>query len=229
MPSASAAQYYRTAQGARVARLLAAAVEACWGDYRELRVAILGPASPPLGSFAKDAERLVELLTARPDREFSPALLRVNVEAAALPVADSIFDRVLLLHALEAAPNDAAVLREVWRVTAPEGRVLVIAPNRLGPWAWFGRSPLRRDRALTRAGLQQQLAAAAFETHAVRSALHAPPLPASVYLRIADFWERLAPPFSGAVLADGVKRMHLPTAIPGGRLARRWRPALNPR
>lgn len=226
---ASAAQYYCTAQGTRVARLLAAAVEACWGDYRGLRVAILSPANPALGSFGKDAERLVELRTVRPGRESFPAPLRVNVEAASLPVADSIFDRVLLLHALEVAPDDAAVLREVWRVTAPEGRVLVIASNRLGPWAWFGRSPFRRGRALTKAGLRQRLAAAAFEIRAVRCALYAPPLPESVYLRIADLWEQLAPPFCGAVLADGVKRLHLPTAVPGRRPARRWRLALNPR
>ncbi|MCY3702565.1 MAG: methyltransferase domain-containing protein [Rhodospirillales bacterium] len=220
------ARFYRTPRGSEAARLLIAAVEAGWSDYRGLRVAVLGPTGAALAGLATDADRVVGLHPGVPERDATSRHLRVGVEPEALPVADSVFDRVLLLHTLENAEDEAAVLRDVWRMTAPEGRILLIAPNRLGPWAWFGRSPFRQGRPLTAMGVRQRLAAAAFEPRKVWGALHAPPLPQALYLRVAATWERLPLLFPGVVLAEGRKRLHVPTNIPTERLARQLRPYL---
>ena len=222
-------RFYRTPRGSETARLLCAAAAAGWGDCRGLRVAVCGPAGAAFAAFAGAAERVVDLHPGVPEPAAGPARLRVGVEPEALPVADSVFDRVLLLHTLEHAGDGAAALREVWRMTAPEGRVLLAVPNRLGPWAWCGRNPFRRGRPLTAAGLRRRLAAAAFEPQQVWGALYAPPLPAALYVRVAAGWERLRLPVPGVVLAEGLKRLHMPTAIPTGRTARRLRPSLIPR
>ncbi len=223
------ARFYRTPRGLETARLLTAAADAGWGDYRGLRVAVLGPTGAALATFAGDAERVVDLHPGVPAPEAGSSRLRIGVEPETLPVADSVFDRVLLLHTLENAEDGTAALREVWRMTAPEGRVLLAVPNRLGPWAWCGRNPFRRGRPLTAAGLRRRLAAAAFEPQKVWGALYAPPLPAALYVRVAAVWERLRFPVPGVVLAEGLKRLHVPTKIPTEQTARQLRPSLIPR
>jgi len=52
-----------------------------------------------------------------------------------LPFRNAMFDRILLVHALEESPDPLAMLREVWRVMAPSGRVVVVVAARNGPWA----------------------------------------------------------------------------------------------
>ncbi len=229
MPPDATVRFYRTPRGSETARLLTAAVDAGWGACHGLRVAVLGPTGAVLATFAGDAERVVDLHPGVPAPEAGSPRLRIGVEPESLPVADSVFDRVLLLHTLENAEDSTAALREVWRMTAPEGRVLLAVPNRLGPWAWCGRNPFRRGRPLTAAGLRRRLAAAAFEPQKVWGALYAPPLPAALYVRVAAVWERLRLPVPGVVLAEGLKRLHVPTKIPTERTARRLRPFLIPR
>ena len=55
-----------------------------------------------------------------------------SAEEEALPFPDLIFDRILLVHGLEAAENARRLLREAWRVLKDDGRLLVVAPNRRG-------------------------------------------------------------------------------------------------
>lgn len=72
----------------------------------------------------------------------SPVLLRVRAglesgceiaaDWSALPLADESADLVLLAHALEAAEEPRAVLREAVRVLRPEGRLLIVGFN---PWS----------------------------------------------------------------------------------------------
>ncbi len=204
-------------------------MEAGWGDCRGLRVAILGPTGAATGTVAGKAERRVGLqIGVRIPVSASPRL-QVVIEADSLPIADSVFDRVLLLHAPDKEADGAAVLREVWRMTAPEGRILLVVPNVFGVWAWCGCHPFRQGRPVTATGLRRRLAAAAFEPQKVWGALRAPPLPAALYLRVAAVWERVPFPFPGVLLAEGLKRMHVPTAIPGERRARRLRPFVTAR
>ena len=53
-----------------------------------------------------------------------------------LPYADATFDLVTCLDVLEHVKDDVAALRELRRVTAPHGRLLVAVPNH--PWLWSG-------------------------------------------------------------------------------------------
>src|SRR5690606_26477301 len=62
-------------------------------------------------------------------------------EETRLPFMDAVFDRVLLVHALEECDAAHTMLREVWRVMAPEGRLVVIAANRWSLWAQSGATP----------------------------------------------------------------------------------------
>ena len=58
--------------------------------------------------------------------------LSVLVEEAELPLIDEGADRILLVHMLEWSEKPLELLRELWRVLAPNGRLLLIVPNRRG-------------------------------------------------------------------------------------------------
>ena len=56
-------------------------------------------------------------------------------EEDALPFPDALFDRIVMVHALEAADGTRPLMRQIWRVLAPGGRLVIVAPNRNSLWA----------------------------------------------------------------------------------------------
>lgn len=69
-----------------------------------------------------------------------------HTAAGALPFAAGAFDGVLLHHALEAAPDARAALREAARVLRVGGRLVVVGFNPLS--FWLAAKPLPAFRAL---------------------------------------------------------------------------------
>lgn len=60
------------------------------------------------------------------------ATLKLNFEA--LPFREDVFDLVVCVHALEFSHNPTQFFCEVFRVLAPEGRLVVLSLNPWGPW-----------------------------------------------------------------------------------------------
>ena len=69
--------------------------------------------------------------------------LSVLVDDTELPLIDEGADRILLIHMLEWSENPRELLRELWRVLAPNGRLLLVVPNRRGLWARLDTTPFR--------------------------------------------------------------------------------------
>ena len=72
-------------------------------------------------------------------------------------------DRVLLVHMLEWSEHPHALLREIWRVLAPNGRILVAVPNRRGLWARMDTTPFGYGSPFSRSQLTQLLKDAMFQ------------------------------------------------------------------
>ena len=53
----------------------------------------------------------------------------VLVEEAELPLRDDSADCIVLVHVLEGSGNAGELLRELWRVLAPNGRLLIVVPE----------------------------------------------------------------------------------------------------
>jgi ubiquinone/menaquinone biosynthesis C-methylase UbiE len=142
------------------------------------------------------------------------------VEDQALPFPNALFDRILAVHALEESDDPAAMLREVGRVLAPAGRVIVAVTARHGLWANAEATPFGQGRPFSRLQLERLLREADLEPMGWTRALYAPPLRGAH--RWAEAFEqvgaRLWPPFAGVILMEASKRTF--AVLPKGLRAR---------
>lgn len=130
--------FYRTPLGQVVRRQLAYRVRARWKKVDGLTIMGVGFAAPYLGSFRTEAQRLGCLMPARQGALVWPQGGRcqsVLVEEHHWPLPDNAVDRLLAVHCLEAAERVGPVLREMWRVLKPDGRMILVVPNRRGVWS----------------------------------------------------------------------------------------------
>ena len=120
-----------------------------WGDARGLDLLGLGYATPFLERFNALARRVVAAMPAvqgaEPWPTGDPNLVCLSAEAA-LPFQNALFDRVAMVHALEESDDPSLVLREVKRVLAPSGRLILVVANRRGWWARSETTPFGYGR-----------------------------------------------------------------------------------
>ncbi len=105
-----------------------------------------------------------------------------------------------------------ALMREVWRVLAPNGRLLVVVPNRRGLWARVDATPFGHGQPYSRSQLAKLLKDALFQPEDWQYALYMPPFSWRVLLKWPVFWERLGlvlwPAFSGVIMAEATKQIY---------------------
>jgi SAM-dependent methyltransferase len=169
------------------------------------------------------AQGVVKWPSARPS-------LTTLVEELDLPLVDAAVDRVLLIHVLEMSRDAEALLREVWRVLAPGGRLLAIIPNRRGIWARTDTTPFGHGRPYSRSQITTLLRETWFTPTGWGEALYVPPIGRAWFLRSSGAWERtgaaISAPFAGVHIVEATKQVY--RAIPARREKRRLVPALEP-
>jgi SAM-dependent methyltransferase len=218
-------RFYASPLGEVAQRAAARRLTALWPHADGLDVLGMGYAAPYLDRFRGSARRVVAVMPAEQGAERWPAetaALTALSEETRLPFIDAVFDRVLLVHALEESDATQQMLREAWRVMAPEGRLVVIAANRWSLWAQADTTPFGRGRPYSRAQLAELLTDAMFEPVASARALYAPPWQWTPLVRAADAFERVGEvlwrPQGGLVLMEAVKRLYASTARSKGRV-----------
>ena len=218
--------FYRSALGQVARRMIRRAIQRIWPDLHGMRLLGLGYATPFLPALAPDTERTVAVMPASlgvlrwpPDGRNLVAL----ADEGELPFADYSIDRVLLIHGLETADETRALLKEVWRVLAGGGRVLIVAPNRRGIWARLDHTPFGSGRPYTMSQLSRLLREEQFTPVGSHTALFVPPFTRRVMLRSAAAWERIGnrlfPTFAGVLLVEAAKQIYAKPAA--ARLPRR--------
>jgi SAM-dependent methyltransferase len=216
-------RFYASPLGHAAQRAAARRLGALWPHADGLDVLGVGYAAPYLDRLRGGARRVVAMMPAAQGAEPWPANAPPATalsEESRLPFMDAVFDRVLLVHALEECEAVHAMLREIWRVMAPEGRLVVIAANRWSLWAQSDASPFGSGRPYSRTQLATLLGDSMFEPVVSARALYAPPWRWAV--GAADAFEQVGelvwPMQGGLVLMEAVKRLYATTARSQGRV-----------
>ncbi|MDO9414221.1 MAG: class I SAM-dependent methyltransferase [Pseudolabrys sp.] len=225
--------FYGQQLGKVARRFVNRGIRSLWREAEGQRVLGIGYTTPYLGLFREDSERCLAFMPAGQGVLKWPTgrpALAALVDENELPLTDGAVDRVLLVHALEMTHDPAALLREVWRVLAPGGRLLAVVPNRRGVWARTDTTPFGHGRPYSRSQINQLLRETWFTPSGWSEALYVPPVPRNWFLRSAVAWERtgatLSAPFAGVHIVDATKQVY--RAVPTRRVKRSLVPALEP-
>jgi SAM-dependent methyltransferase len=229
--------FYGSPLGGVARRLIARVIRERWESAAGLSVAAVGYGTPYLERFRDGARRCLALMPAEQGVAIWPGAGRCAaalVDAQMLPLPDGSIDRLLVAHALEAADRPDALLEELWRITAPEGRMIVIVPSRRGVWARTDSTPYGQGLPYSKSQLRDLLQRADFSPVFWGEALYAPPVARPFMMRSAPTIERLGGrvglSFAGVHIVEAIKQVHRPVgvrAVARARLAP-LKPALAP-
>lgn len=202
-------RFYDSPLGTAVTRLVGRKLNDAWGSTAGQDILGVGFAAPWLEPMS-EARRAVCAMPEGQGAEAWPGTggrRTLLCEDAALPFSTGLFDRVLAVHAIEEAADPLAMVREMGRVLAPSGRLVLVVAGRGGLWARAENTPFGHGRPYTRGQLEQLIREAELEPLAWSHAVHAPPWPALAGW--ADTLEsiggRLVPGAGGVVMLEAVK------------------------
>lgn len=204
-------------------------------DVAGERVMGLGYVTPYLTWFREHAERCFAFMPARQGASVWPSAEKVAtalVFEEDLPLPDAAVDRVILVHSLEFAENAREMLSEMWRVLAPNGRIIVIVPNRRGFWARNDHTPFGSGQPYSRVQLLDLLHETNFTISTIGEALYYSPSKSTVARGFSKIYEPLArslfPYFGGVIICQAQKRLYQGVAMHRRQSRRIFIPALSP-
>ncbi|MCB1519445.1 MAG: methyltransferase domain-containing protein [Hyphomicrobiaceae bacterium] len=206
--------FYTTPLGQVVRRLLSARIRARWPSVRSQTVVGLGFATPYLGAYRSECSHLAALMPADQGALVWPregGVLSALTDEDQLPLGDASVDKLLAVHCIEGAERVRPLLREIWRVLAPEGSVILVVPNRRGVWARIDSTPFGYGRPYSRRQLMQLLEESMFHPVDWSPALFLPPLDKPVVVKSAVAFERIGaritPGFAGVTVVEAKKEL----------------------
>lgn len=217
--------FYACPLGKSAHRFLSQVLVGRWPDCAGATVLGVGYASPYLDVWRGPAVRVLSFMPAAQgvvawpkDGPNASAL----VDILDMPLPDACVDRLLLVHALENADDPEGLLEEAWRLLAPGGRMIVVAPNRRGFWARGDTTPFGQGRPYSRGQMRDVLRHNLFTPVFSSDALYMPPFRSPLALRVSPAMEKLGEalglPGAGVMVVEAVKELFRPvTARPGRR------------
>ena len=225
--------FYEQPLGEAARRLVSRVVRARWEDHAGMRVLGIGYATPYLADFREKAQRVLAFMPAAQGVVHWPMNGRSSsalVETTMMPLPDSSVDRILVIHALETGEHPRDMLEEIWRILAPGGRVILIAPSRSGLWARLDTTPFGHGHPYSRGQLHALLQETLFLPIFWDEALYVPPFGRAFLLRSAPAFERIAGRFSlpggGVHVVEATKQLYRPINL--RRAVRRFEAQLAP-
>lgn len=211
--------YYRSQLGRAAQKGLRDQLVTRWGPVRGLTIAGYGFAVPLLRPFLAQATRVIGLMPAPQGVMHWPAdgdNHSVLVDEARWPLANDSVDRLAMLHGLETSDHPLALLDEAHRVLAPQGRALIIVPNRSGLWSSRDATPFGFGRPYSRGQIERLLEECGFVPTGHSAALFFPPSGRRFWLRWARGLERLGrrsvpERLGGVLIVEAIRRDTAPT------------------
>ncbi len=207
-------QFYATPLGEASRALIERGIHALWPEISGDVLLGVGFATPYMAAYVNDRTPPLVCMPAAQGAMYWPPFKRnltFLAQESELPLRENSVNRVLMVHSVEHSEQLSWMMREVWRVLTPGGRVLVVAPNRLNFWSRSPRSPFGYGRPFSMAQLRDLLTDQQFAPTRARSALFTPPLYWRWLWRISDKIETVGKflfrPFGGVLLIEAEKQL----------------------
>lgn len=221
--------FYASSLGSIARRMIRRQMRALWPDMRGMRILGFGYATPYLTPFVDEAARVAAVMPTRmgvlawPERITEERNLALVAHEDEIPLPDLSVDRVLLVHGLEYSENAHLMLREMWRVLADGGRLMVVVPNRRSIWARTDHTPFGHGHPYSTEQLNKALRQSMFTPVRDARALFFPPSRRRFWLSAAPAWERMGQrwlnPVGGVTIVEATKQIYGGTLV--GEKARR--------
>jgi len=219
-------RFYATELGAQAAQLISARIARQLPPLPGATTVGLGYALPYLDFLAEQepVQTTARFLAFMPAQQGVCHWPKVNksrsclVDPYHLPLGDASIDRLLLVHSLEHANKPANLLREAWRVLAPGGLVVVVAPNRLRTWSAAEATPFGHGRPYSKRQLSSLMSEQMLPPENWETVLMQPPFTwpgAAKMMRVSErLIGSLGRSLGGALLVSARKQVY--GAIPKG-------------
>lgn len=211
--------FYTSPLGRIAEGVIARSITRIWQQANGECILGIGFTQPYLEPYRADAERIMALMPAAQGALHWPVDGEKNLtflaDEAEIPLPDESVSRILLVHAVENSEQLRHMLREMWRVLAPNGRILVIVPNRRGVWARMPISPFAHGSPFSGSQLRDVLRDHRFTPYAPHYTLFTPPSPNKWLLKTSGVCEYIGrkffPLFSGLIVMEAEKQIYAPS------------------
>lgn len=228
-------EFYRSPLGKISRTLVREEVTRLAGNVKGQRVLGLGFATPYMRFSLQSAERVLAFM---PGRQGASAWPRegpshtVLCDPMDMPLNDAAIDLIIAVHAFEHVADAEELMRELWRIAAPNARLIVVVPRRRGLWAQTDNTPFGDGHPYSRSQLEKLLRDHSFVPEQWRDALYLPPSQRSIVLKSTRLFEgfgRMFMPMFSGVMAVSAKKALFPAVPRRKRMERFVRvPALSP-
>lgn len=227
--------FYASLLGQHVQQTIAAALKRYHRSITGERIMGLGYAVPYLEPFAQKSERCFAFMPARQGASIWPSadcVATALVFEEDLPLPDASVDCIIMVHSLEQAENAEETMRELWRVLAPNGRLIVVVTNRRGLWAHAEFTPFGNGEPYSHRQLQELLEQANFFCGPIRETLHFLPHRNWRFGPFSSLGEKLVqrffPYFGGVLIMEAQKRLYKSLPVTKRYSRRVFVPAFHP-
>ncbi len=208
-------QFYASALGKRTCLALWQRLRALWPDAAGETTLGVGYAVPYLTPEIDKRSLTLAAMPAEqgalywPTGEGNRALL---VEDGRLPFPNNLFNRVLVVHALEHSDQLDELMQEIWRVLVPGGRMIAVVPNRMGAWSHSPYSPFGYGRPFSAGQVRDLIGAGGLTVTRLDSALFMVPSHIRWLLKVAPAMELIGrlffPRLGGVLLVEAEKQIY---------------------
>ena len=199
-------EFYKTPLGLKAKSLLLKNIKGLAKNYKAKRVLGIGFATPYLRFVLDEAELTLALMPTRQGVIRWPndrPSITVLCDLLEMPLPDASIDLIIAVHAFEHISDSEELMRELWRIGAPNAELIVIVPRRRGLWAQRDNTPFGCGNPFSKPQLDRLLRTHSFEPEKWCDGLYLPPSQSPLLLKSAKLFENIGSIF-GSTFASAM-------------------------
>ena len=188
--------FYNGVKGRIIRSLIRQKILEIWPEIKSQNIVGYGYALPYLRPYLGKASRVINMMPVQlgvhdwPPESNNVVCLHTE---DSLPLETNSVDYILMVHGLEFLDGPEETFEELWRVLKSTGRLLIVVPNRMGLWARADWSPLGQGQPYSSRQVEHFLSDNLFVHEKTSHALFSPPFRKTLFLRGANFFEKIGP------------------------------------